>query len=135
MATYTNRTVNATGLAEIAAFLAAHHKLGGEHFTPDMLRAWAADAEFQLAEGNTPTIEISSRDSASGHTETFTVSDAGVDGARIFAPSRSARYDVVNANGNLISSFGKDYTGAVAYTKTNEGCGLMYGLRVRRYYV
>lgn len=132
MATYTNRTVNATGLAEIAAFLAAHHKLGGEHFTPDMLRAWAADAEFQLAEGNTPSIEIKSWDAVSGHTETFTVSDTGIDAT---APSRSARYDVVNANGNLIRSFGADYAAAMSFAKENNGCGLKYGLRVRRYYV
>ena len=69
--------VNAAGLAEIHAFLAEHHKLGGDHFTPEMLRAWADDAEFQLAEGNGASIEIRSWDSASGHTETFTVSDAG----------------------------------------------------------
>ena len=62
-------TVNAAGLDEIQAFLADTHKLGGDHFTADMLRAWAADAEFQLAEGNSPTIEISSRDSVSGRTE------------------------------------------------------------------
>lgn len=72
------RTINASGIREIADFLAAHHKLGGDHFTADMLRAWAADAEFQLAEGNTPTIEIKSWDAVSGHAETFTVSDAGV---------------------------------------------------------
>lgn len=79
MATYTNRTVNATGLAEIAAFLAAHHKLGGEHFTPAMLQAWAADVEFQVGEGNTATIEIKSWDTVSGHTETYTITDAGID--------------------------------------------------------
>lgn len=79
MTTYTNRAVNEKGLAEIAAFLAANHKLGGDHFTRDMLRAWAADAEFQLAEGNSATIEIKSWDALSCHTETFTVSDAGLD--------------------------------------------------------
>ena len=73
------RTVNATGMEEIKEFLADRHKLGGDHFTSDMLRAWAADAEFQLAEGNSPTIEISSRDSASGRTETYTISDAGLE--------------------------------------------------------
>ena len=73
------RTINAAGLAEIHAFLAGNHKLGGDHFTADMLSAWAADAEFQLAEGNSPTIEIKSWDSVSGHTELFTVSDAGLD--------------------------------------------------------
>ena len=79
MTTYTNRTVNAAGLAEIAAFLAANHKKGGDHFTPDMLRAWAAEAEFQLAEGNTPTIELLSWDSVRGYTHCYTISDAGID--------------------------------------------------------
>ncbi len=83
MTTYTNRTINAAGVAEIHAFLAARHKLGGDHFTPDMLHAWAADAEFQLAEGNSPTIEIKSWEAASGHTETFTVSDTGIDTEQI----------------------------------------------------
>lgn len=72
------KTINAIGLAEIHAFLAAHHKLGGEHFTPAMLRAWAADAEFQLAEGNPACIEIPSWNTISGHTEEFTVSNAGI---------------------------------------------------------
>lgn len=76
---YDNRTVNQTGLNEIAEFLAAHHKLGRDHFSDDMLRAWAADAEFQISEGNDATIEIKSWDSISGHTETFRVSDAGID--------------------------------------------------------
>lgn len=74
-------TINAAGIAEIAAFLAEVHKLGGGHFTPDMLRAWASDAEFQLAEGNSPTIEVRSWDSVTGRTETFTISEAGVDSA------------------------------------------------------
>ena len=73
------KTINSIGTAEIHAFLAARHKLGGDHFTPDMLRAWAQDAEFQLGEGNSATIEIKSWDAVSGHTETFTVSDAGID--------------------------------------------------------
>ena len=76
---YANHSINATGLAEIHAFLAAHHKLGGAHFTADMLRAWAAEAEFQMAEGNSPSVEIKSRDSQSGRTQLFTVSDAGID--------------------------------------------------------
>ena len=79
MTTYANHTVNADGLAEIAAFLAAHHKKGGDHFTTDMLSAWAADAERQLGDGNTATIEIRSWDTVSGHTETYTISEAGID--------------------------------------------------------
>ena len=72
-------TVNAAGLSEIAAFLAAHHKKGGDHFTTDMLSAWASDAERQLGDGNTATIEIRSWDTVSGHTETYTISEAGID--------------------------------------------------------
>lgn len=78
-------TVNAVGIAEIHAFLAECHKLGGEHFTDDMLRAWAADAEFQLAEGNPPTVEIRSWDEVSGRTEVYTVSDAGLDAEELDA--------------------------------------------------
>ena len=83
MTTYTNRTINAAGIEEIAGVLDRCHKKGRDHFTPDMLRAWAADAEFQLAEGNSATIEIKSWDTLSGHTETFTVSDAGIDTEQI----------------------------------------------------
>lgn len=73
------QAVNEEGLREIHAFLAENHKLGGDHFTADMLRAWAADAEFQLGEGNDAGIEIKSCDSVSGHTETYTLSAASVD--------------------------------------------------------
>ena len=72
-------TVNEHGLNEIKEFLTDNHKKGGDHFGPDMLRAWAADAEFQLAEGNTATIEIKSRDSIHGRTQEFTISAAGLD--------------------------------------------------------
>lgn len=70
--------VNEAGINEIHDFLADYHKLGGDHFTKSMLRAWAADAEFQMAEGNGPCIEIRSWDSVSGATVDFQVSDAGV---------------------------------------------------------
>lgn len=78
MATYNRYSINEAGIREINAFLYRCHKKGGDHFTPDMLRAWAQEAEFQLSEGNTPTIEIKSWDSVSGATEAFTVSDDGV---------------------------------------------------------
>lgn len=76
---YTNCTVNEIGLTEIADFLGERHKKGRDHFTRDMLRAWAEDAEFQVAEGNPATIEVRSWDTLSGHTESFTISDAGLD--------------------------------------------------------
>ena len=72
-------SVNEKGLAEIHAFLAEKHKLGGDHFDSSMLRAWAQDAEFQLGEGNPASIEIRSFDSVSGHTENYTISPEGLD--------------------------------------------------------
>lgn len=76
-------TVNEQGLNEIKEFLAANHKKGGDHFTRDMLRAWAADAEFQLAEGNPATIEIKSLDSVRGAAIEYTISDAGLDSEEV----------------------------------------------------
>ena len=48
-----------------------------------MLRAWAEDAEFQMSEGNSPTVEIKSWDAVSGHTEICTVSAAGIDAVEV----------------------------------------------------
>ena len=75
-------TVNKIGLEEIKNFLSEKHKLGGDHFTLEMLHAWASEAEFQLGEGNPASIEIGSRYSVSGRPEIYTISDAGLD-ARI----------------------------------------------------
>ena len=72
-------TVNDNGMTQIHQFLAEHHKNGGDHFDRDMVRAWAADAEFQLSEGNPASIEIPARDAVSGHAETFTISAEGLD--------------------------------------------------------
>lgn len=79
MTKFTPFSVNAQGKKEILGFLAANHKKGGDHFTDEMLNAWAADAEFQLNEGNDASIEIQSFDAVSGHTETYTISQAGLD--------------------------------------------------------
>lgn len=76
--------VNASGLNAINNFLAANHKKGGLHFDSDMLRAWAADAEFQLGEGNPATIEINSWDSVTGATVEFTVPDEGLDFSEVW---------------------------------------------------
>lgn len=72
------RTINDQGLAEIRAILAAHHKLGGDHFTDSMIQAWANDAQFQLDEGNAASIEIKSWDNISGRTQEFRLSDAAI---------------------------------------------------------
>lgn len=79
----TNYSVNEAGLNEIKEFLAANHKLGGERFDRDMLLAWAADAEFQLAEGNAATIELKSWDSINGYTQEFRISGAGLDAEEV----------------------------------------------------
>jgi hypothetical protein len=80
MATYTQRTVNDNGLAQIAEFLSAN---ADRTFTlkhdRHALQAWAADAEFQIGEGNTPSIEISHIASIHGVTQEFTISDEGLD--------------------------------------------------------
>jgi len=72
-------TVNEAGLAEIKDFLSKKHKMGGDHFTLEMLHAWASEAEFQLGEGNPASIEIGSMYSVSGRPEIYTISDAGLD--------------------------------------------------------
>ena len=69
--------INAHGLHEIKTFLAENHK-NGANFTDAMIRAWADDAEFQLSEGNSASIEIRAWDSIHGRTQEFTVSDEGV---------------------------------------------------------
>jgi hypothetical protein len=72
-------TVNEIGLNEIKEFLASNHKKGGDQFTREMLQAWAADAEFQLAEGNPATIEIRSFDSVFGAAVEYRISAEGLD--------------------------------------------------------
>lgn len=79
----TTYTVNERGLEEIKEFLTANHKKGGDHFAHDMLRAWAADAEFQLAEGNPATIEIGAKDCIHGYSMEYCISDAGLDAETI----------------------------------------------------
>ena len=69
--------INQHGIQEIAAWL-ADHMIGGADLMESQKTAWAADAEFQLGEGNPPVIELRSTQSVSGHTETFTVSPAGI---------------------------------------------------------
>jgi hypothetical protein len=79
MNTVKQYSVNEQGLNEIKGFLSSHHKKGGDYFTRDMLYAWTTDAEFSLQKGNQAFIEIRAWDAVSGRTETFTISDAGID--------------------------------------------------------
>lgn len=74
-------TINEKGIAEIRVFLGRKHKLGADHFNADMLAAWAQTAEFNLSDGNGALIEIPAYDSVSGHTESFEVSEDGIDHA------------------------------------------------------
>ena len=71
-------TINEKGLAEIQQFLAENHKRGDGWVTPDMLHAWASEAEFQLGEGNPATIEIPAHDSIYGRAQEYTISDDGI---------------------------------------------------------
>ncbi len=73
------KTINQNGIKQIHDFLGRRHRLGYDHFDASMLRAWAADAEFQMREGNSPTIELPSYVSTTGATVTFTVSPEGID--------------------------------------------------------
>lgn len=109
-------SINTIGIQEIHKFLGLHHKLGADHFSPEMLNAWAAKAEFQLGEGNPPTIEIKSNESVSGHAEEFTVSEFGcnfsevwkawVDGKRDeaveFLVPEGATFDVAAAGADAL---------------------------------
>jgi len=84
MTTAIIKSVNANGIAQIAAFLLENHKKGEAISNdPAMLRAWAADAEFSLSEGNDASIEIRSFDSVHGRTQTFTISAEGSDSAEV----------------------------------------------------
>ena len=75
----TIKTINASGLKQITEFLASNHNKGGDHFTDDMLKAWAADAEFQLSEDNPASIEIRAADCVHGRTVEYTISPDGLD--------------------------------------------------------
>lgn len=74
------KTINDNGLAQIAEFLSANTS---KQFNLQQdragLRAWAADAEFQMEEGNPPCIEISSVASIHGYTQEFEISAEGID--------------------------------------------------------
>ena len=73
------RTINETGMQEIRAILAENHKLGAEHFSDSMIQAWANDAQFQLDEGNAPSIEVDSWSHVRGITQDFHLSDGSYD--------------------------------------------------------
>lgn len=71
------KEVNEVGAQEILSFLLANHKHGAALGDKE-LAAWVDGVNFQLAEGNAPTVEIAAEHSAYGYTVAYTVSDAGV---------------------------------------------------------
>jgi len=71
-------TINLVGKQEILGFLTQNHKLGNQ-LDDENINAWARDTENQLSMGNPPSIEIRAWESVHGYTQTYTVSDAGVD--------------------------------------------------------
>lgn len=75
----TTYTINTAGLAQIHAHLASSHKLGGDHFTKDMLLAWAEDAERNMNDDGRGEFEIRAWDSVSGHTELCRITEEGFD--------------------------------------------------------
>ena len=80
MTTYTHRTVNEIGLAQIAKFLSENtSKLFILESDRAALHSWASDAEFQMGNGNPPCIEISSVASIHGRTQEFEISAEGID--------------------------------------------------------
>ncbi len=76
---FEKKTINEKGLQQIHDFLGEYHKKGYEHFNREMLQAWAADAEFQLSEGNPASIELKSWECITGATKEFTISSDGID--------------------------------------------------------
>jgi len=69
--------INPAGLEHIRAWLADHMKNGGNLGAAE-IAAWATAAEFQMSEGNPPSIELRASQSVSGRTETFTVPANGI---------------------------------------------------------
>lgn len=77
------KTVNESGLKEIHEFLKKNLKGGAEWFGKEELHAWAEQADFQIGEGNPPTIEIKSWDSIHGYTQEYEISESGLDSEEI----------------------------------------------------
>lgn len=71
------QAINKIGREEIKRFLEDNQQR--VCVWDDALDEWCEDAEFQLREGNPPSVEIPHYQSKSGRTEEYTVSDKGVD--------------------------------------------------------
>lgn len=74
------KSVNDNGLAQIAKFLSDNTRTQFDLKRDRAgLKAWAADAEFQMGEGNPPCIEISAVASVHGYTQEFEIAAEGID--------------------------------------------------------
>lgn len=74
--------ITPAGLAEISSILRQNHQsFLNEAPTAEQLSAWAADAEFQLGEGNRASIEIKAHNHVSGYAQDFNLSAAAVEWA------------------------------------------------------
>lgn len=71
--------INTNGLIQIHQALGQHHKLGFDHFTPNMLNAWAQAAEDSFNNGNGCSFEVSKLDSKTGAPVVVTITDDGYD--------------------------------------------------------
>ena len=71
--------INVDGLNQIAEALGMYHKLGRDHFTLDMLNAWATDAEDNFNNGNGCYFEIRSFDTKSGIAVEISITADGYD--------------------------------------------------------
>jgi len=71
--------INSKGLIQISRALGQHHKLGADHFTPEMLSAWAEEAESHFNNGNGCRVEIRSFDSNSGAPVEVVITPDGYD--------------------------------------------------------
>jgi hypothetical protein len=73
------KTVNDVGIKQIRLYLESYHELGGDHFTKEMLNAWATDVERSLCENDRAEFEIPSWQSKTGRTVLCRISDEGID--------------------------------------------------------
>ena len=71
--------INTKGLIQIHQALGQHHKLGADHFTPQMLNAWAQEAEDHFNNGSGCYFEIRGFDTNSGSPVVVTISEEGFD--------------------------------------------------------
>ena len=72
------KTVNEKGLQEIREFLINNH-IKAHNLDDHMLRIWGNFVNLNLSEDNNASIEIKSERSIHGRTQTYTISEAGLD--------------------------------------------------------